>query len=346
MRFAALGRTRWLYDAIRACCERGHQVTLIGTSPPAPEYTVDERQFARQASELGAAFFCDPRINTPLRLADARASGAEVAISVNWPGLLGAELRAAFCHGVVNAHAGDLPRYRGNACPNWAILRGEREVVLTLHEMVDELDAGPILLQRRFPLSEQTYVSDVYRFLDAAVPELFADLLDGVEAGTITARPQPTDPRLSLRCFPRRPGDGRIDWREPAEQLARLVRASAEPFAGAFTSYQGERVVIWRARAEPLPRRMLGLPGQIVERRDPAGEVAVLTGDGLLVVEEVETAESGRQPGAQLVRSTRGRFEDTAAAELRALRARVAELEARLAAMSGDGPPVSDARAG
>jgi methionyl-tRNA formyltransferase len=339
MRFAALGRTRWLYDAIRACCERGHQLTLIGTSPPAPEYTVDERQFARQASELGAAFFCDPRINTPLRVADARASGAEVAISVNWPTLLGPELRAAFPHGVVNAHAGDLPRYRGNACPNWAILRGEREVVLTLHEMVDELDAGPILLQHRFPLSEQTYVGDVYRFLDAALPELFADLLDGLEAGTITARPQPTDPSLSLRCFPRRPGDGRIDWREPAEQLARLVRATAEPFAGAFTSYQGERVVIWRARAEPLPRPLLGLPGQITERRDPAGEVAVLSGDGLLIAEEVETVGAGRVPAARLVRSTRDRFEDSVAAETDGLRARLAELEARLARPSGDRSP-------
>src|SRR5690606_22857566 len=115
----------------------------------------------------------DGRINDPARIEQARQCGAQVAISVNWPSLIGPAMRAVFKYGVVNAHAGDLPRYRGNACPNWAILAGEERIHVTLHRMGDGIDDGPILLQRSMPLAPQTYVTDVYRFLGDAIPEMF-----------------------------------------------------------------------------------------------------------------------------------------------------------------------------
>jgi methionyl-tRNA formyltransferase len=295
MRFAALGRTRMLLDAITTCVQAGHECVHVATAPAAPEYDVGPDDFAALARRLGASF------------GELEPRGAEIAISVNWPALIPGDVRARFPGGILNGHAGDLPRFRGNAAPNWAILLGERRVVATVHEMADELDAGPILVQRALEIDESTYIGDVYAFLERTFPALFAEALDGLEVGTLGPRPQAGEP---LRCYPRRPEDGELDWRLGAVALARLVRASAEPFAGAYGWLEGERTTVWRAHAAPLREPSAGICGQVIARRPETGEVDVLTGDGRLVLEEVETA-AGRLPAAEAIRSLRARFTGT-----------------------------------
>lgn len=192
--------------------------------------------------------------------------------------------------------------------------------------MGERLDAGPVFAQRAFPLSEVTYVGDVYRFLAEAVPELFVHVLDGLQDGSLVAVDQPANPALSLRCYPRHPRDSELDWDRAADELCRLVRASAEPFSGAYSFLGTERVVVWRARAETIGHPYLGTPGQVIDVRRRSGEVAVLTGAGALVLEEVETP-AGRGPAAEHVRSTRTRFGMDIPAEMGRLLDRVRELE-------------------
>lgn len=327
MKAVALGRSRWLYDSIVAATAAGHQVVLIGTCPAAPEYTVGPCEFETLARSLGCPYFVDSAINRPERAEIVRSCGADVAISVNWTTRIGPALLHAFPHGILNAHAGDLPRFRGNACPNWAILTGEPRAVVTIHRMSVEIDAGPILLQRECPLGPDTYVADVYRFMDDNIPSMFVEVLNGIETGRLVPCGQPSDPAVSLRCTARLPGDGVIDWSRPAEELGRLVRASGEPFAGAFSFIDGQRVTIWRARPERLAYPCLGIPGQVVEIRVPTGEVAILTGDGVLVVEQLETPSHGRQRAAAVIRSCRVRFGIDLVQEIVRLRERMATLE-------------------
>jgi UDP-4-amino-4-deoxy-L-arabinose formyltransferase/UDP-glucuronic acid dehydrogenase (UDP-4-keto-hexauronic acid decarboxylating) len=330
MRVAAFGRTQWLYDSARACASSGHHIVLIGTCPAMAEYTVTEADFAKLAQEFRAAYFCDVAINQPEYVKMAKESRAEVAISVNWLTLIGQEMLDQFEYGVINAHAGDLPRFRGNACPNWAILAGEEQVVLTLHRMVVDLDAGPILLQRAFRLSPDTYIADVYRFMAKTIPEMFVEVLDGLTTGSIIPIEQPSDLTLSLRCFPRVPQDQEVEWNRPAVELSRLVRASAEPFGGAYSFIDHEKVILWRAHPERLPYPCLGVPGQVAEIRPQTGEVTILTGDGVLVLEEIETGSDGRGRASDLIRSTRIRFGLHTAQEIVRLEERMAQLEMRL----------------
>ena len=329
MKFAALGRTRWLLESIARLAQAGHEPVLIGTAPPVPEYGVGEADFERVARKYGCAYFADPDINTR-RYADlALTSGAQVAVSINWPILLGARIRSCFEHGVVNAHPGDLPRYRGNACPNWAILNGEDRVVVTLHRMEDGLDDGPILLQDEITLTADTYIGDVYRELDTLVPRLFTELLDRLSHGTLIPKGQDTNPAVSLRCYPRHPRDGLIDWRQPAGELAALVRASAEPFAGAYTYLDGRLLRIWRARQAEMPFPWLGVPGQVAQRTTATGEVTVLCGQGVLAIEEVQV-EGGdeRVAAARAIRSTRTRLGAGLEERLGGVEQRLAALEA------------------
>lgn len=333
MKVAALGRTEWLYEAIKAVAARGHEIVLIGTCSARPEYAVSERDFAGLAAELGCPFFCDAAIDRPENVAMLRDSGADVGISMNWVSLIPPSVVEQFRYGIINAHGGDLPRYRGNACQAWAILAGEEKIVLTLHRMTAGLDAGPILLQRECPLGPNTYIGDVYRFFSRHLPTMFVEVLEGLAAGSIVPREQPTEPARSLRCFPRVPSDAEIDWGRPAEDLARLVRASAEPYAGAYSFMGAERVTIWRAHAERLAYPYLGAAGQVVDRRPGTGEVAVLAGEGILVLEEVETAATGRTRAADALGSLRIRLGMDVSTQIGRLLKRTGELERLVAAL-------------
>ncbi len=308
MKFAAFGRTSFLYKSIEQCAAAGHIPVLIGTCAASPEYTVTEKDFRDLADKLRCPFFCDAEINKDEYVQLAKRSGAEVAISVNWLTLVGQKMMEQFQYGIINAHAGDLPRHKGNACPNWAIIAGEDRVVVTLHKMVAQLDAGPILLQRSFPLGNSTYIGDVYDFLENSIPAMFVEALNGLADGTLASRPQCMDPAAALRCFPRVPGDGLINWNKPADELGRLVRASAEPFSGAYSFYGNEKIVVWRAHAEVLSYSYMGVPGQVIERRNETGEVLILTGENALVLEEVSVGAEGRRKPIEVLRSLRIRL--------------------------------------
>ena len=336
MRYAAFGRTHWLFDSILALDKAGHELTLIGTTTESPEYRVGEKDFKRLADRLGCQFFSDSSINRLEHVAQARSLGADIAISVNWPTLIGAEMRAAFNKGIINAHAGDLPRFRGNACPNWAILNDEKKVVLTLHQMNAELDAGPILQKKNFPLTESTYIGDVYQFLDRAIPESYVEVFAQMENGFHEFAQQSLEPEQSLRCFPRVPADSGINWSQSATEIAKLVRASSEPFAGAFAIMMGERLIIWRARAENLRYPSLGVPGQVIRIDKDRGEIGILCGQGILVLEQTEYRGVCAKP-TDFIRSTKTRLASAGSCieQYLNLKSRIEELERFIGNLKG-----------
>lgn len=327
-----LGRTRMLSAAARALAQHGHEVVLV-VAPAGPQHAGDAGRMRALAEDLGCPFEVASDLGAASMLEAVAASGAEVGVSVNWPTIVPPPALAAFAHGLLNAHAGDLPRYRGNATIAWAILAGEPRVVVTVHRMDAGLDSGPVLAKRALALDASTYVGDVYARCEEVVPELFVEVLDGLAEGTLAAVAQPDEPAAGLRCFPRTPADGWIDWAQDAPMLARLVRASAEPFDGAFTALGGERLTIWRARAEPLAYAHLGVPGQVVELRRAGGEVAVLCGSrsGVLVLERVARG-AGTPPVAatDVLTSTRTRLGLHVPTALGDLERRVAALEGRI----------------
>jgi UDP-4-amino-4-deoxy-L-arabinose formyltransferase/UDP-glucuronic acid dehydrogenase (UDP-4-keto-hexauronic acid decarboxylating) len=313
----------------QALSQRGHDIVLV-VAPGAPRYATDREELRALADGLGCRFLAVPNLSDAETMAALAQSGAEVAISVNWPTIVPPAVLELFSHGVLNAHAGDLPRHRGNATIAWAILTGEPEVVLTIHRMDAGLDSGPVFAKRACAITENTYVGDVYAFCERTAPELFSEVVDGLARGALQPTPQPGAPASSLRCHPRTPEDGWIDWSQDAVALARLVRASAQPFGGAYTALGDERLTVWRARAEPLASEHLGVPGQVVELRDDSGAVAVLTAAGVLVLARVQSGQGPVVPATELLRSTRLRLGIHLPTRLHELERRVAALERRL----------------
>jgi len=305
MRFAVLGRTHWLLDAAKRVHVSGHRCVAVITAKERPEYRATVDDFRAWAEQAGAAFLHagskDQRALT-VALAAARP---DIVLSMNWPAVLNPAVLAQAGLGIVNFHLGDLPRYRGNACPNWAILLGEARIALTAHQMAGQLDAGDIFIKRYLDVNEQTYIGDVYAWADATVPEMALDLIEGLANGRLAATPQPSDPALALRCYPRRPEDGRIDWSQPAKNLCRLVRASSRPFAGAFSGLRGRQVTIWRAFVHRAAVPFLAIPGQIMG--DDQGDPLIACGDEALRLQEIEL-EGSANPKDDLLADLRDRL--------------------------------------
>lgn len=330
MHVTAIGRTEILTNTIRAIRSAGHSIDRIVTSDAEEFYSVTASDFERLAGEIGADYHYERHVDSQEMIDILEDSPSEVAVSVNWMYPITRPVLDSFEHGILNGHAGDLPRYRGNAAPNWAIINGEDEIVLTVHQMSEEIDAGPILSQSSLPLSEDTYLGDVYKEMRLRFPDLFVEAVSGLADGSITPRPQSNDPSEILRGYPRIPKDSEIDWTRPAPTIHRLIRASAEPLFGAFTYLETTKLTIWRARVAHPSFDYVGTPGQVADRRTDAGEVAVLTGDGHLILEEVEIEGGGRGPATDVITSTRTRLGMDPQAVIRELETRVTALEERL----------------
>jgi methionyl-tRNA formyltransferase len=223
--------------------------------------------------------------------------------------VLGEDVIGSFPLGVVNAHAGDLPRYRGNACPNWAILNGEKRIGLCVHMMTpDEVDAGPVVARDYLPVDDETYIGDVYEWLDKRIPLLLSESVSALLQGSATPVPQPSNPQAGLRCYPRKPEDARIVWREPASAILRLIRASSRPFEGAFAqTADARRVTIWRASAFVHAGPFCAVPGQIM-LRTPQGPVIACGDGGILLTSFELDGLSPEQSKAELMRSVRARL--------------------------------------
>lgn len=162
--------------------------------------------------------------------------------------MLGAPLLRYARRGALNMHGSLLPKYRGRAPVNWAILNGEAQTGATLHYMVERADAGDIVDQLAVPILEDDDAREVFGKVTAAAEIVLARSLPGLMAGNAPRRPQPVEPGQYFGR--RRPEDGRIDWSLPAVRIHNLVRAVAPPFPGAFTDVDGRPWWIHRTRVE------------------------------------------------------------------------------------------------
>jgi methionyl-tRNA formyltransferase len=162
--------------------------------------------------------------------------------------MLGAPILGSARRGALNIHGSLLPKYRGRAPVNWAILNGERETGATLHYMAERADAGDIVDQLAVPILDDDDARAVFSKVTAAAEIILARSLPGLIAGDAARRPQIVEPGQYFGR--RRPEDGRIDWNQPALRIHNLVRAVAPPFPGAFTEVEMRQWWIHRTRVE------------------------------------------------------------------------------------------------
>lgn len=278
MRVAIIGRSEILHDTAVLLRAGGHEIVCILTAKEAPEYQCGAEDFRALAEQWAVPFASSARIREHRDfLAKAKA---DIAVSINYSGVIPEEITALFPLGILNAHGGDLPRYRGNACQAWAILNGEEKIGLCIHRMVgDELDSGDIIARIYLPIDINSTIGQVMDWIGRMTPALFVDALEQLRRDpSFVLERQSKDPALALRCYPRRPEDGRIDWRKPAVDVLRLINASGRPYAGAFCDFEGQKLIVWCADPVEDGEVFCAVPGQVTALGESFVDVACGTG--------------------------------------------------------------------
>lgn len=208
--------------------------------------------------------------------------------------------------GAVNVHGGLLPEYRGGHVMNWAIANGERETGVTLAFIDEGIDTGPVIAERRFPITPVDDAASVRDKLRTAGESLLTEWWPALASGQAPRQVQDESRARYYRM--RSADDGRIDWSLDNTRINDLARALVAPWPGAFAVVAGRKIVV--RRAEPVPAAATpAAPGTI--RRADEVELRVATGHGDLVLRDVEidgqraTAqtlhEAGFRPGVRLV---------------------------------------------
>ena len=186
-------------------------------------------------------------------------------------------------HGCLNIHASLLPRWRGAAPIQHAILAGDAETGVCLMQMDVGLDTGPVYACLPTPISPTETAASLHDRLSTLGANLLAVHLDNIVAGKLSATPQDDEKSTYAPMISKE--DGRLNWQQTSAELDRRVRAMT-PWPGAFTTWQGEMLKILAARVAHC-RLPIGQPGTVVAYEEGA---AVLTADGALVLEEVQLA--------------------------------------------------------
>jgi methionyl-tRNA formyltransferase len=289
------------------------RVVLVGLGPTTESALeglhgpTDVVALVRDSDDAAAA--CARRLQVPL-VTDASLDGVRAAVQAGRPDcvvvssyhrILPADLVES-CP-FINVHYAPLPRLRGRATVNWAIINGHDEAWISIHRLVAGLDAGGLLYQGFVPISATSTVATAYDALN----ELQREHIAAAVRAAINGEPgRSQDETAATYACTRVESDGEIDWHQPTQQIDRVVRALVSPYPGAFTWLGLERLYIDQATpVADAPVYEGRIAGRVVAVRRAEGTVDVLTGDGVLRLQRVRLGGQAPASAADVVRSVR-----------------------------------------
>jgi methionyl-tRNA formyltransferase len=289
-----VGAVHEAMPALTALVDCGAQVVGV--------FTLSDRMAARTAGFVdlreparrhGVPVFLTENLNADDVVERIHTLRPDLLVVVGWTRLLSDALLALPGRGCVGFHASLLPRHRGRAPVNWAILRGEPETGNTMMYLAAGVDTGDIIDQRVIPIEEEDTCGTVYEKVGAAGAEMLTAHLAGLLAGTAPRRPQVHG---GADLLPKRtPAMGITDWSRPARAVHDWIRALTHPYPGAFTSLEGRKLYLWRSRT-PAEGGPAGEPGELLGIEGDALRVGTLSGS--LLVTEVQEEGMEEMSGA------------------------------------------------
>ena len=300
-RIVFMGTPDFAVPVLLRMIDDGYEIIVV-TQPDRPAgrgRTIEMPPVKRAALEHGLAVLQPESVNTPDVTARLREWSPEAGIVAAFGQLLGSEILDLPTHGHLNVHASLLPRWRGASPIVAAILAGDEETGVTIMLIDAGLDTGPMLAKARCAITAEDTTGSLEPRLAQLGANLLSQTLPRWLRGEIIAEPQ--DATRATFAGHVEKNDGRVDWAQPADLLWRMSRAY-EPWPGLFAFAGEQRVRLWRML--PLQGwRGDELPGEVVESYDEM--LVVATGEGALILEEVQLAGKKRTSGIDFRRGQR-----------------------------------------
>ena len=265
------------HECLELLLARGDNVVALITHEDNPGEKIWFKTPAVAAREHGVTVRTPAGVNTPEWIEKIAALRPDLILSVYYRNMICAPILALPRLGAFNMHGSLLPKYRGRAPINWAVLHGEPRIGMTLHRMVKKADAGPIIDQEGVEIGPRDTAEQAFRKVLPCARRVLERQIDALLAGT--ARETPQDESLATYFGGRKPEDGRIVWTRTNREIFNLIRAVTDPYPGAFTDVGAARLMVWWAEPDsPATRGLRGRPGEIVS----VSPLVVATGGGLL----------------------------------------------------------------
>jgi methionyl-tRNA formyltransferase len=262
---------------------RGDNVVALITHEDNPNEKIWFRTPAVAAREHGVPVHTPEKVNTPEWIERIAALRPDLILSVYYRNMISTKILSLAPLGAFNLHGSLLPKYRGRAPINWAVLHGEPRMGMTLHRMVRAPDAGPIVDQEGVEIGPRDTAEQAFRKVLPCGRRVLERQIDALLAGT--AKETPQDDSQATYFGGRKPEDGRIAWTQTSRQIFNLIRAVTDPYPGAFTDLGPARLMVWWAEPDsPATRGRRGRPGEILA----LAPLIVATGDGALELTRTE----------------------------------------------------------
>ncbi len=305
MRVVFMGTPDFAVPTLARLAQDGHDIAAVYTRAPARAgrgMSLRPSPVHALADSLGIPVLTPATLRTPEAAETFAAHRADVAVVVAYGMLLPQAILDAPKHGCLNLHGSLLPRWRGAAPIQRAVMAGDAESGVGVMRMEAGLDTGPVALEARLPIAPGMTAGALHDALMPLGADLMARALAALDAGTLTFTPQPEDGVVYAHKITN--DEARIDWSRPAAEVANRINGLS-PFPGAFFEVDlgkgPERVKVLRAALAQSAGSGAGVPGTLLD-----AEGTVTCGDGAVRLVELRRAgKGGSASGAEFVRGAR-----------------------------------------
>ena len=290
MKVIFMGTPDFAVGTLKKLIASEHEVVGVVTQPDKPKGRGKAMQFTpvkEVAVEAGIPVFQPRKVRDPEVVETLRGLNADVIVVVAFGQIIPESILTLTPYGCINVHGSLLPKYRGAAPIQWAVINGEKESGITTMQMDAGLDTGDMLLKKVVPLSLDETGGSLFDKLSAAGADLLLLTLEKLEKGELIPEKQGESPTEYAKMLTKEMGN--IDWTRDAVSIERWIRG-LNPWPSAYTGLEGKTLKIWKASV--LPEDTDEMPGTVVE----AGKncLKVQTGKGLLSIEELQLAGKKR----------------------------------------------------
>lgn len=297
MNIIFMGSAAFAVPALEALVKSHHDILEIVAQPDKPAgrgMQIRACPTAEFAKERGIPLYQPEGVRKPEVLRHFLKLAADLIVIIAYGRMLPRELIDMPPHGTINVHASLLPKYRGAAPINWAIVNGERETGVTTMFINEEMDAGDILLEAKTPIGESETAPELHDRLARMGADLLKATIRELEEGKLT--PTPQDHRKATQAPIIKKEDGLIDWSLTARAIFNRVRGFT-PWPGAYTNLGDKTLRIHSAEMTEDERK--AAPGTVIEAQD---RLCIACGEGILKLVEVQLQGGKRMPAANFLR--------------------------------------------
>jgi methionyl-tRNA formyltransferase len=298
-RLVFMGTPEFAIPALKALMDHGHELMAVVTQPDRPKGR-GRKMGPPPVKKLAVAHGIDvlqpERASDPIFLGQIMEKAPDLVIVVAFGQLLKKNLIDIPKWGVINIHASLLPKYRGAAPIQWAIINNESKTGLTVMQMDEGMDTGPILFQRELPILKDETAGHLHDRMAAMSGDVIIETLTGMARGQINEVPQ--DEPLATYAPKIERGDILIDWAKPAVEISGLIRA-LDPRPGACTLLRGQETKLFSSHVVD-EGQLDGMPGRVV--KSSKGQIHVETGQGVIGIREIQFPGKRRLTVADFLR--------------------------------------------